>query len=443
MQGGRESEGMNVAARADHRVAVVQLGARRHYAVPRALHEAGCLDRLITDACADIWPWRLMRWVPERLLLGTLGSMAARRTFLPREKVRWLPGFVWSSRCGTGRRRPSETRLQYWVRQNRLFCEQVVREGIGNADAVYMYNGAGLEILQAARSRGVLCVVDQTSAAMRHDARLLGEEARRWPEWVGNGDRLDGWEAMAKREESEWELADRIICGSQYVVDSIRAVGGPAEKCAVVPYGYEAAEVGSQRSAVSGQRSAVSSQRSAVSSQRSEVSRGPLRVLFVGTLCLRKGIPYLYEAMKLLKEDPIEFRVVGPSETTEEGIRRLRERAEVLGAVPRSELAAHYAWAGVLVLPTISEGSAGVCNEARSFGVPVVTTAHAGSSVVDGEDGFLVPIRSGDELAGKLRQLASNRDLLPVMASRAIEKAKRQTLAAYGHGLRSAMWGTD
>lgn len=41
---------------------------------------------------------------------------------------------------------------------------------------------------------------------------------------------------MVAREEAEWELADRIIYGSEFVVNAMADIGGPITKCVVVDY---------------------------------------------------------------------------------------------------------------------------------------------------------------------------------------------------------------
>ncbi len=47
----------NDQARSVPQVTVALLGARRHYAVPRLLHEAGFLDRFFTDSYIGNKPW--------------------------------------------------------------------------------------------------------------------------------------------------------------------------------------------------------------------------------------------------------------------------------------------------------------------------------------------------------------------------------------------------
>ena len=59
---------------------VAQIGAREHYAIPRALHRRGLLGRLYTDA----WAGPLLRWVGR----GPLRAMASRsHPELPDERV--------------------------------------------------------------------------------------------------------------------------------------------------------------------------------------------------------------------------------------------------------------------------------------------------------------------------------------------------------------------
>jgi glycosyltransferase involved in cell wall biosynthesis len=93
---------------------------------------------------------------------------------------------------------------------------------------------------------------------------------------------------------------------------------------------------------------------------------------------------------------------------SEKAMVELREEMEVVGAVPRSEIAKHYGWADVFVLPTLSEGSANVVYEALAAGLPVITTPNAGSIIRDGGNGFLVPIRDAGKLAEAIMKLKNS-----------------------------------
>src|SRR5919106_6210855 len=66
---------------ADLRFMVAQLGARRHYAVPRILHEAGMLDRLYTDSYVGNKPWLelALGLTPAPLRSGGASRLLGRR----------------------------------------------------------------------------------------------------------------------------------------------------------------------------------------------------------------------------------------------------------------------------------------------------------------------------------------------------------------------------
>jgi glycosyltransferase involved in cell wall biosynthesis len=200
------------------------------------------------------------------------------------------------------------------------------------------------------------------------------------------------------------------------VAQGIQAAGGPVERCRIVPYGVDGV-------AASGARQ----------------GNGNLRVLFCGAVGLRKGIPYLLDAAKQLPADRFHFRLVGPVGLTERARAEVSGQAELFGAVPRPEMAAHYQWADVLVLPTLCEGSATVCYEALAAGLPVITTPNAGSVVRDGLDGFIVPIRDAKAIAEKLELLLSRRELLAEMSRNALQRASEFTLEKYQERLLAAL----
>lgn len=96
---------------------------------------------------------------------------------------------------------------------------------------------------------------------------------------------------------------------------------------------------------------------------------------------------------------------MGPINAGTWAAKEIARDCELVGAVPRQEIAKQYAWADVFVLPSICEGSATVCYEALASGLPVITTPNSGSVVRDGLDGFIVPIRNSEAIREKLARL--------------------------------------
>jgi glycosyltransferase involved in cell wall biosynthesis len=296
------------------------------------------------------------------------------------------------------------------------FGKRVVRDGFGGARAVYTFNTAALEILTTARERGLFSVLEQTIAPRAFEESLLAEERARFPDWESQ--QLPGGTAdeTAKREVDEWALADMILCGSQFVRDCIARCGGPVERCVVVPYGVDVSFPTPAQSAHS----------------------GPLRVLTVGQVCLRKGAPYALEAAQMLK-GIAELRWVGQVTLSTKAHERLAKAIQLTGTVPRTEIVAHYEWADVIFLPSVCEGSALVTYEALSRGLPVVTTPHAGSVVRDGVDGFIVSVGDTTAMAARLRQIHEDRTLLARLSAGAMESAREVALPAYRERLLRAL----
>ena len=131
--------------------------------------------------------------------------------------------------------------------------------------------------------------------------------------------------------------------------------------------------------------------------------------------------------------------MVGNIAVTREAEAQLREHLEMTGPVPRNELAGHFAWADVFLLPSLCEGSATVTYEALAYGLPVICTANTGSVVRDGVEGFIVPIRDAAAIVDRLRQLLDDSDLLKRMSANGAVRAKEFTVAKYGDRLTSAL----
>ena len=108
---------------------------------------------------------------------------------------------------------------------------------------------------------------------------------------------------------------------------------------------------------------------------------------------------------------------------------------ELTGHIPRVEIARHFAWADVFLLPSICEGSATVTYEALAAGLPVIATPNTGSVVRDGIDGFIVSCGAAEEIASRLAWLNANREKLRELSKHARERARSFTLEAYGERL--------
>jgi len=396
---------------------VAQLGARMHYAVPRILHEAGELERFFTDLCAVRgWPeWFCSLPVSQRI--ASLRRISGR---LPKDvPTRQITAFNTLGVRYAYRRRRARSRQDFaraFLWAGRSLCKKVVSHGFGDARGVYVFNTAGLELLEAARDRGYSTVLEQTIAPLRTEHTLVELERERFPHWQSPV-RLSGeFKELVEREEEEWKHADVILCGSPFVRDSVAACGGPSERCVVVPYGID------QR----------------FHSLPRPRHPGPLRVLTIGAVGLRKGSPYVLAAAKALGKNAT-FRAVGAFECAAGAVEELASCVELTGAVTHAEVRSHLAWADVFLLPSLCEGSATVIYEALSASLPVICTPNCGSVVRDGVDGFIIPPRDSDAIVDAVSRLSQDPALRLEMANSARARAQAYDLRAYGGALLNAL----
>ncbi len=287
----------------------------------------------------------------------------------------------------------------------RSFCQRVLRQGLGAARGLFVYNSAGLELLEAARQRGIGTFLEQTIAPMAYAAPLLAEEHERFPDWEDAPSIGGCVRAYADREIAEWKLAGHILCGSEFVRQAVIACGGPGADCVVIPYGVDDSFAIPER----------------------PPHNGPLRVLTVGSIGLRKGSPYVAAVARCLRGRAV-FRMVGPLPGSESARAELAGTVEITGPVLRSAIRDHYAWADVFFLPSICEGSATAVYEALTAALPVICTANTGSVVRDGVDGFIVPIRSVEAMTERIERLVVDDDLRRFHSKNASQRAAEYSL---------------
>ena len=400
---------------------VALLGARMHYAVPRLLQQAGLLERFYTDFCTvKGWPG-LLQAIPQPLRPTALQRLLGRAPEgIPPERITAFNqlGWAYAQRLRRAHTPADMTAAFLWSGQ--AFCRLVLDAGLPEA-GIYTFNSAGLEILQAARQRGLPTVMEQTIAPRALEQQLLLEEQQAFPDWQAPLDADPSLTEYIQREQQEWQTADLILCGSEFVRDGIAAWGGPAERCRVIPYGVDLPAAPIER----------------------PPHGGPLRVLTVGSVGLRKGSPYVLTAARQLRGQA-QFRLVGPVQgVTATAQAELANALDLVGPVPRHQMAQHYAWADVFLLPSICEGSATVVYEALATGLPVICTANAGSVVRHGQEGFLVPIREVGAIVGHLEFLAADPDLRLSLSQSARQRATEFTLRTYSQQLVQLLTGPD
>jgi glycosyltransferase involved in cell wall biosynthesis len=390
------------------KVVVAQKGSREHFAIARALHRQRLLALLVAD-------WYAPQSRFARLLLNCLPGRIAQRALaaqapeLPRELVRGLNGLGLSRRIPEAWSRRRGRPYEGYVISNAMFARKVSSMTLPPHDVFVGYSYDSLEALRTERTRGIFTVVDQIDpGAFEHE--LVVEESKRWKSYAIA--EAPPPEAYFCRNRQEWQAADVIVVNSEWSKQALISSGAPKNKLEVLPLAYEADMVEPPR--------------------RVHHETGNLRVLWLGTVCVRKGIQYLVEAARLLVSHPIEFLVGGSLEIPAAAIREAPRNMRFLGQVPRSQARKFYQQGDVFVLPTISDGFALTQLEAMAHGLPVVVTPNCGQVVEDGATGFVVPPRDVEALAQALLRFVRDRTLPAKMAPLCHEAAREFSIANCG-----------
>jgi glycosyltransferase involved in cell wall biosynthesis len=182
---------------------------------------------------------------------------------------------------------------------------------------------------------------------------------------------------------------------------------------------------------------------------RAPLPEGPPVFLFIGRLLTEKGLREFCAAARRVRAEwpAARFVAVGPHDpalphsVALDEVERWRAEGivEFVGAV--DDVRPHLAAATVFVLPSYREGTPRSSLEALAIGRPVVTTDVPGcrETVVDGENGFLVPARDAEALAEAMLRFSSDPGLAARMAEASYRKAQRFDVRSVNEVILEAM----
>ena len=321
----------------------VSVHGRYHgFELADGLHRRGLLDRLLTTYPA----FAARRFVDPGVPLVTAPWLEARRRIYDALAIG---------------RKPDTMIARAFAR----FAKRSLRP---NVDILVGWSSATLEAMPAAKELGMKVVIERGSTHIAHQTATLAEE------YGFFGVPFDATEPeMIEREEAEYAAADAICVPSDFAAGTFIRHGIHKDRLIVNPLGVDV------------DRFTAPAERPA--------GRIP-RILFVGAVGLRKGVPRLLQAFSRIKERA-ELRIIGP---VEPGMGQLLSRLPLQGVVLRGPvqggaLPAEYEAADIFCLPSIEEGFGMVIPQAMASGLPIVTTKVCGAAdlVRNGETGLVIP----------------------------------------------------
>ncbi len=283
-------------------------------------------------------------------------------------------------------------------------------------DAIYAYEDGAYYSFVEAKKRGIKCIYDLPIAYWETSKRLLKEEAERLPDWaetIRSG--LSDSEEKLKRKKNELSLADVVVVPSYFVRDSLPQ-WAKDKKIIMTPFG-----------------SPNNFKRKVFNID----NKSPLKVLFVGSMTQRKGLGDLFEAIKMIDKSRVELIVLGSLAAPMEFYKSQLNNFTYEKGRPHYQVLELMRSCDVFCLPSLVEGRALVMQEAMSQGLPMIITPNTGGEdlIIEGQTGFLIPIRSPELIAEKINWFLENRLQIADMGKKAQEHAQDYTWKKYSDNI--------
>lgn len=368
-------------------ISIVVHGRWHAFELARELHQLGALHRIVTSYPRS----RTRLWsIPDDKVVS-----------LPLQLV--LTKLAW--KFGG-----NHLAMQQQFRINDLFARHAARH-LGNPDLVHAWSGAAEPSLLAARKRGIPTVLERSSSHMAVQCRLLRAEyaalGLTWEETPSAG---------VARELREYELADCLFVPSQFVWRSFLEEGFSPDRLRLNGFGADCRAF----------------------SAGSGPTDGIFRVVYAGSLSVRKGLHHLVEGFRRANLPHSELVLVGGAlPETQRLLGPSDGRIIRTGHLPQSELVQHYRRSSVFVMASIEEGQAVVQAQALACGLPLICSANTGGEdflarrggaearsaqgIQEFPAGYVVPARSPDAIAECLGKLHASPALLAAKRAAAME----------------------
>ena len=269
-----------------------------------------------------------------------------------------------------------------------------------NHSVVYLWAGLSMQVFEEAKKQGRKIVVERINCCQETARNILDNVYMSLDIEPDHGITE---EAIAT-EGQKLDLADAIFCPSPMVRKSMIEAGIDEDKLLDASYGWSPERFPSQRTEKSGNGSKVT-------------------YLFVGTLCVRKGVPLLLRSWEEAGIDGELIFVGAMDDTIRTHYGRYFERPDITHVPYTTDIGTYYEQADIFVFPSFEEGGPMVTYEAMAHGaLPLVSEMGAGA-IVEHKINGLVLDQTVDAWCNAIMAVYKNRTRRAQLARAAVTRA--------------------
>jgi len=364
-----------------------QLGAREHYAIPRALHETGKLLTLITDAWVPRYspfhylPGKVSRFLNDRYHSDLRAASVKAFTLS-------LVRFELQQRLAHADGWSAILARNHWFQENALQILQKIKAQLpaNSLPILFSYSYTALDLFRYAKQQGWTTVLGQIDPGFIEEKLVSQLQSLYGKQYHST------WASAPANYWHSWrqecQLADNIIVNSLWSRQLLIEAGILPEKIKIIPLVY------------SPPPEAQTFQRHYP--ERFSPTR-PLRVLFLGQIILRKGLASIFEAICLLEDFPIQFIFIGSSQIFIPKEYQNHPKIKWLGKMPRSQTNLYYQMSDVFLFPSLSDGFGLTQLEAQAWQLPIIASRHCGCVVENEVNGLILPSVTPKHIADSIQ----------------------------------------
>lgn len=271
-------------------------------------------------------------------------------------------------------------------------------------DVFIGWSGMSLHSIRQVKKMGKIAIVERGSSHILFQNEILKKE------YAKHGITFSINQKVIDKELKEYEEADYISIPSNFVKSTFIEKEFNESKLLLNQYGVNISNFGKEL----------------VIKPQSD----NLKLLYLGSLSFAKGIPYLFEALKEIKNSFQNFEVHFVGSISDDFVEFCNANKEMdwifHGHIPHHKLKDTLVGFDLAIHPSLQEGLSMVLAQLLASGLPVIATTNTGGMefIKDGYNGYIVPIRNSKAIKDKIELLYFDRILLNTLKANALESIK-------------------
>lgn len=289
----------------------------------------------------------------------------------------------------------------YYIKDN-LF-DIITSQRIEKSDFFHGWNNFSLYSMRKAKSKGSKTIIERQSAYPSEQQKIIQKEYRKYGIKIKEN-------KLMKKAIKELKEADNIFISSKFIFDTFKEKRIDKEKLHTIPLGVDIEKF-----------------------KPNNKEKSKFRIIFVGQVSIRKGIPYLLEAFENMPKSEL-FLIGHVMKDMRKIIKKYDKNKQIKIIKYFPDLNYLYNSSSLLVLPSIEDGFGLVVPEAMACGIPVIVSSNVGAKdlIKSGKEGFVVPVADSKKLKNKIMYFYENRKEINRMGRNARIKAENYTWKTYG-----------